>query len=215
MITSCLNFLFCEVPCQSLVEVWVGSGLLQGLGHWGWQCMHGTFWGGQHYHLYLHHSLASDQTTGREHSSTHQQKIGLKMCWAWPHPSGQELVSLLVSISHQEASISLLSFSIRQTDRQNENHNCRKLTTLLTWTTVLSHSLKLWAIPCRAPKMGGSWWRVLTKCGHLEKGKSSLVAQMVKRLSTMRQSWVRSLGREDPLEKEMVIHSSTIAWKIP
>ena len=38
---------------------------------------------------------------------------------------------------------------------------------------------------------------------------------MVKHLSTMRETWVRSLGREDPLEKEMAIHSSTIAWKIP
>ena len=43
----------------------------------------------------------------------------------------------------------------------------------------------------------------------------SLVAQMVKHLSTMRETWVRSLGREDPLEKEMAIHSSTTAWKIP
>ena len=41
------------------------------------------------------------------------------------------------------------------------------------------------------------------------------MAQMVKHLSTMRETWVRSLGREDPLEKEMAIHSSTIAWKIP
>ena len=44
---------------------------------------------------------------------------------------------------------------------------------------------------------------------------TSLVAQMVKRLSTMQETWVRSLGREDPLEKEMAIYSSTIAWKIP
>ena len=41
------------------------------------------------------------------------------------------------------------------------------------------------------------------------------MAQTVKRLSTMRENWVPSLGREDPLEKEMAIHSSTIAWKIP
>ena len=40
---------------------------------------------------------------------------------------------------------------------------------------------------------------------------TSLVAQMVKRLSTMRETWVRSLGQEDPLKKEMAIHSSTIA----
>ena len=45
--------------------------------------------------------------------------------------------------------------------------------------------------------------------------RTSLVAQMVKRLSTMRETRVQSLGREDPLEKEMAIHSSTIAWKIP
>ena len=38
---------------------------------------------------------------------------------------------------------------------------------------------------------------------------------MVKRLSTMQETRVQSLGREDPLEKEMAIHSSTIAWKIP
>ena len=44
---------------------------------------------------------------------------------------------------------------------------------------------------------------------------TSLVAQMVKRLSTMRETRVRSLGWENPLEKEMAIHSSTIAWKIP
>ena len=36
-----------------------------------------------------------------------------------------------------------------------------------------------------------------------------------KRLSTMRETQVQSLGWEDPLEKEMAIHSNTIAWKIP
>ena len=44
---------------------------------------------------------------------------------------------------------------------------------------------------------------------------ASLVAQMAKRLFTMRKTRVRSLGREDPLEKEMATHSSTLAWKIP
>ena len=37
----------------------------------------------------------------------------------------------------------------------------------------------------------------------------------VKRLPTMRETWVQSLGREDPLEKEMASHSSTLTWKIP
>ena len=41
------------------------------------------------------------------------------------------------------------------------------------------------------------------------------MAQTLKRLSTMRETWVRSLGREDSLEKEMATHSSTLAWKIP
>ena len=44
---------------------------------------------------------------------------------------------------------------------------------------------------------------------------ASLMAQMVKRLPAMRETWVRSLVREDPLEKEMATHSSTLAWKIP
>ena len=44
---------------------------------------------------------------------------------------------------------------------------------------------------------------------------ASLLAQMVKRLPAMRETQVRFLGREDPLEKEMAIHSSTLAWKIP
>ena len=43
----------------------------------------------------------------------------------------------------------------------------------------------------------------------------SLVAQAVKRLPAMRETWVRFLGREDPLEKEMATYSSTLAWKIP
>ena len=38
---------------------------------------------------------------------------------------------------------------------------------------------------------------------------------MVKRLSAMWETRVRSLGREDTLEKEMAVHSSTLAWKIP
>ena len=42
-----------------------------------------------------------------------------------------------------------------------------------------------------------------------------MVAQTVKHLLTMQETWVRSLGWEDPLEKEMATHSSILAWKIP
>ena len=44
---------------------------------------------------------------------------------------------------------------------------------------------------------------------------SSLVAQMVKRLPVMQETWVQSLVQEDPLEKEMATHSSILAWRIP
>ena len=44
---------------------------------------------------------------------------------------------------------------------------------------------------------------------------ASLVAQTVKRLPAMQETRVQFLGQEDPLEKEMAIHSSTLAWKIP
>ena len=44
---------------------------------------------------------------------------------------------------------------------------------------------------------------------------SSLLAQMVKQLLTIRETWVPFLGWEEPLEKEMATHSSTLAWKIP
>ena len=48
---------------------------------------------------------------------------------------------------------------------------------------------------------------------HLSK-PASLVAQRLKRLPPMRETWVQSLGREDTLEKEMVTHFSILAWKI-
>ena len=47
------------------------------------------------------------------------------------------------------------------------------------------------------------------------KGGSSLVTQRSKRLPAIWETWVRSLGREDPLEKEMATHCSILAWRIP
>ena len=41
------------------------------------------------------------------------------------------------------------------------------------------------------------------------------MAQRLKHLPAMRETWVRSLGREDPLEEEMATHSSILAWRIP
>ena len=63
---------------------------------------------------------------------------------------------------------------------------------------------------------------MLTNCGVGEDFWESLgqqeafpVAQRLKRLSAMRETWVGSLDQEDPLEKEMATHSSILAWRIP
>ena len=53
---------------------------------------------------------------------------------------------------------------------------------------------------------------LLTPVNHL---RTSLVAQTVNCLPTMRETWVQSLSQEDLLEKAMAPHSSTLAWKIP
>ena len=45
--------------------------------------------------------------------------------------------------------------------------------------------------------------------------ESSQVSQMVKCLPAVWETWLQPLGREDPLEKEMATHSSTLAWRIP
>ena len=45
--------------------------------------------------------------------------------------------------------------------------------------------------------------------------RASLIAQLVKNLPEMQETWVQSLGQEDPLEKQMATHSSILAWKIP
>ena len=47
------------------------------------------------------------------------------------------------------------------------------------------------------------------------KGWASLATQTVKNLPAIQETWVRSLGREDPLEKGMATHSSILAWRIP
>ena len=51
--------------------------------------------------------------------------------------------------------------------------------------------------------------------GMLSIEMASLVAQRLKHLPPMWETWVRSLGWEDPLEKEMATHSSILAWRIP
>ena len=56
--------------------------------------------------------------------------------------------------------------------------------------------------------------KIITLFSVLDNERASLVAQTVKHLPAMWETGVRVLGREDPLEKEMAIHSSTLAWKM-
>ena len=85
------------------------------------------------------------------------------------------------------------------------------------------------SVPCLFPSVdvsGNYWepWSILSqsmiystvklkKCNDIS--RASLVAQRLQRLPAMRETWVRSLGQEDPLEKEMATHSSILAWRIP
>ena len=58
-------------------------------------------------------------------------------------------------------------------------------------------------------------WTRLTRLSSSSSVQTSLVAQTVKLLPTMWETWVQSLGQKDLLEKEMATHSSILAWKIP
>ena len=102
------------------------------------------FGGGQHY---LCHSLASDQTTGRDHSPTHQLKTGLTIYWVWLLLPEQDPVFLqpvppIRKFAHA-------SYPHSSEGRQNENQNQRKLTKTITWVTDLCNLMKLWAMACR------------------------------------------------------------------
>ena len=83
----------------------------------------------------------------RTHSPAHQQKIGLKIYWAWPHPS-KKLSPQSVSPIRKRPQA---SYPYPSEGRQNENHNHKKWIKLITWTIALSNSMKLWAM-CRATK---------------------------------------------------------------
>ena len=103
--------------------------------------------GGHHCHNYPYHSLATCQTTGREHIPTHQQKIGLKIYWAWSTPHSKTQLSPQ-SIPHIRK-LPQASYLHPSEGRQNENHNHSTLTKLITWVTALSNPMKLLAMPSR------------------------------------------------------------------
>ena len=96
-------------------------------------------------------------------------------------------------------------FTILPPKHENSNFSASMLTLVII---VLSTIIVL---------LGVKWYLIviLICISLISKEGTSLVAQTVKRLPTMRETQVQSLGREDPLEKEMAAHSSTLAWKIP
>ena len=65
----------------------------------------------------------------------------------------------------------------------------------------------------------GAWWATVHEVArvghHLATKQASLVAQRLKRLPSMWETWVQPLGQEDPLEKEMATQSSILTWRIP
>ena len=124
----------------------------------------------------------------------------------------------------------MVSVTILRVDNFLERHmELRKELRLLFLGSLVVQRLK------RLPAMWGTWVQSLGREDPLEKemathssilawripwteelgGLTSLVAQTVKRLPTMWETRVQSLGLEDLLEKEMATHSSILAWKIP
>ena len=154
---------------ESPAEVWVDSCLSQGQRHWlqqSWELglWHKSFWRRS---PLPHHSLASGQTTGREHSLTHRKITGLKIYWAWPCAPEQDPVLPIASASHQEISTSFISSSIRGQTLITKTNQMNHMDHNLVW-----HN-ELWAMPCRATQDGWVMVRVLTKRGPLEKGMES------------------------------------------
>ena len=84
----------------------------------------------------------------------------------------------------------------------------------------MCHSISKMHIVGEGPGETPSAWRSFTYLinsllTEKKKGGASLVTQTVKHLPAMWETSIRSLGQEDPLEKEMATHSSTLPWKIP
>ena len=142
------DFLVCA--WESLVEVWVESGLLQG---------RGTADSSPGRRSMLAYILWGEvtimpllQTRGREHSSTHQQKIGWKIYWIWPCPPEQTQFSPQPVPPIRK--LPQASYPHPSEGRQNESQNHRKITKMITWIPTLCNSVRLWAMPCRAIQDG-------------------------------------------------------------
>ena len=118
--------------------------------------------------IFFASTIVWPQVNKREGTQLHPStENGLKIYWAWPRPSEQDPVSSSVSLSHQEAFISLLSFSIR--GQRDWKPPSQKTSQPNHMTTALSNSMNYEQCHVWPPKTDRSWWRILTKCGPLEK----------------------------------------------
>ena len=91
-------------------------------------------------------------------------------------------------------------------------HNKVPQTGQLKTTAIYSYTV----LEARSPQVRCQWgWFLLEALKENVFYRASLVVQRLKHLPAMWETWVQSLGREDPLEKEMATHSSILAWRIP
>ena len=87
---------------------------------------------------------------------------------------------------------------------------------MATHSSILAWRIPWTEEPGRLQSMGSQSRTQLKRFStHVHIHWNSLVAQTVKSLPAVQETWVQSLGREDPLEKEMATHSSIFAWKTP
>ena len=87
---------------------------------------------------------------------------------------------------------------------------------MATHSSILAWRIPWIEEPSRLQSMGSQSRTQLKRFStHVHMHWTSLVAQMVKSLPTVWETWVQSLGWEDPLEKEMATHSSILVWKTP
>ena len=84
---------------------------------------------------------------------------------------------------------------------------------VLSWSAVSKNGI--WLSYNVSHYRRGDWGSEIRWVAQLTISWTSLVAQMVKNLPTMQETWVQSLGQEDTLEKGMGTHSSSLAWRIP
>ena len=79
----------------------------------------------------------------------------------------------------------------------------------------MKHDISLGVSKCHTPEHTFCRISYIPEGAAFNPARASLVAQTVKNPSAIQETWVLSLGREDPLEKEMATHSSILAWRIP